>query len=413
MPFQPKEMTEATLKGFVDRLHRFSKATPPGQNPKRAWSQEAIARALGFPSFHAAQQAVASDGISRALPKQSWRISCPNGFVAFSEMLFPQPEEHVIVVEKTLLEYHALLLGRERDRAHSLIELIQSNPKQPVLFVRGSASTPASDQHGLPERSFSALQGYSAALDHLFSQGTAGDIGEALIAELDYMGSDNSMWRNRAISLLSSVLQALVWKRNHSQKRLDRSGLADHLQLSNVEQLAFDEELPKVLSGSLKAYLRSLPGYEEGAVLQSTTTIDQHGFLQMQFTRVLRMEGDPLEPLPRMALHLAQEKHSTGSLAVFLEAWARQHRGGLMVFDGLTPTSSLYEWVTTAIGKLEAREHCVVVGARTLADLSDAQNQNRITSRLGVRVVLGGTVDSRSDARRLSLFLRNGNQVLG
>lgn len=403
MPFQPKEMTEATLKGFVDRLHRFSKATPPGTSPKRAWSQEAIARALGFPSFHAAQQAIGDGKPETFLAHDAWRFPCPRGWAGLSESLSPQPEEGFVHVNKGLLDQHVLLLAREAERAQALTELVRSNLQQPVLFVRGPASTLAAATHGLLERSFNALHGYSAGLDCLFATGSAGDIGEALCAELDDAGGDNAMWRNRAISLLSSVLFVLVWKRDHRQQALNRTVLADHLLLATVEQMAFDGELPAQLSNSLKAYLRSLPGYREGAQRQSGTALDQHGFLQMQFTRVLGLTEDPLEPFSRMALHLAQETRKAGILSVFLEAWAQRHQNGLLVFDGLSTTSAFYEWLTTSMGKLETRGHSVVVGARSLADLSDSRNEKRITSRLGIRIVLKGSPESDSDASKLLL----------
>ena len=412
MPFQPQEMTEATLKGFVDRLHRFSKATPPGQSPKRSWSQEAIARALGFPSFHAAQQALSGSSAPQSSPAfDVWHIPCPKGFAGVSDLLLPQSEEHAITVSKALLEQHVLLLARESERAQALVGLVRSSLQQPVLFVRGPASTSAAAKHGLPERSFSALHGYSAGVDCLFAQGTAGDIGEALLSNLDEAGPDNAMWRGRAIALLSSVLYALVWQRDHRQKTVNLTVLAEHLQLPNVEKLAFDDQLPAAVSNGLKAYLRFLPGYRERAERQSLTAEEQHGFLQMQFSRVLHMTDEPLQPLPRMALHLAQETPKAGSLAVFLDVWGQQHQGGLIVLDGLSAASALYEWVTTAMGKLEARGHCIVVGARSLADLSDARNEKRITSRLGIRVVLKDTTDSYADAGKLGLFSFSGTPV--
>lgn len=403
MPFQPKEITEATLKGFVDRLHRFSKTSPPGTAPQRAWSQEAIARALGFPSFHAAQQAIGADKLETPFSNDSWRFPAPHGRPWLSRSLSPQPEEGFVHVNKGLLDQHVLLLAREAERAQALTGLIRSNLQQPVLLVRGPASTLAAATHGLLERSFNAFLGYSAGLDCLFATGSARDIGEALCAELDEAGGDNAMWRERAISLLSAVLQALVWLRDNEQKRLDRAILANHLVFNNSKQLANHQELPSQISKPLEAYFLSLPGYQPNATQPSPIALEQHGFLQMQFTRVLGVTEDPLEPHSRMALHLAQETRKAGSLSVFLEAWAQRHQNGLLVFDGLSTTSAFYEWLTTSMGKLETRGHSVVVGARSLADLSDARNEKRITSRLGIRIVLKGSPESDSDASKLLL----------
>src|SRR3546814_11728707 len=46
--------------------------------------------------------------------------------------------------------------------------------------------------------------------------------------------------------------------------------------------------MPQQVRKSIKSYLSSLPGFQEDkGYKQSQTTLDQHGYLEMQFTKIL------------------------------------------------------------------------------------------------------------------------------
>lgn len=120
-----------------------------------------------------------------------------------------------------------------------------------------------------------------------FTTGSAAGLTELLVGLMDEAGSDGGMWKGRAISLISAIMLALVWMRDNSGLLLDVDQIREHLVLDNIQTLAKRRDLPNNAKKSISAYLKSLPGYVEGAPKQSETVTDQHGYLQMQFTRIL------------------------------------------------------------------------------------------------------------------------------
>src|SRR3546814_10316631 len=72
---------------------------------------------------------------------------------------------------------------------------------------------------------------------------------------------------------------------------LNVSEIRDHLTLKRIIDLADQSKFPDMrpdIRKSIKSYLSSLPGFqEEKGYKQSQTTLDQHGYLEMQFTKIL------------------------------------------------------------------------------------------------------------------------------
>lgn len=120
-----------------------------------------------------------------------------------------------------------------------------------------------------------------------FTTGSASGLTELLVGLMDEAGGDGAMWKGRAISLISAIMLALVWMRDHAGLLLDVDQIREHLVLDNIQALARRRDLPNNAKKAINAYLKSLPGYVEGAPKQSETVTDQHGYLQMQFTRIL------------------------------------------------------------------------------------------------------------------------------
>lgn len=121
--------------------------------------------------------------------------------------------------------------------------------------------------------------------------GSAGGLTDMLVSLMDDAGGDNAMWQNRAISLVSSIMFALVYLRDNQGFLLDVDQIREHLLLENIEKLSKRSDLPKYALNSLRAYLRSLPGYKPNPQggQQADIVGEQHGFLQMQFTKILGM----------------------------------------------------------------------------------------------------------------------------
>lgn len=127
-----------------------------------------------------------------------------------------------------------------------------------------------------------------------FIAGSAGGLTEMLVSLMDESGGDNAMWQGRAISLVSSIMMALVYLRDNSGLLLDVDVIREHLILDQIQKLAKRRDLPPNILQAIRSYLRSLPGYKENAPggQQSETALDQHGYLQMQFTKILGSLSD-------------------------------------------------------------------------------------------------------------------------
>lgn len=124
-----------------------------------------------------------------------------------------------------------------------------------------------------------------------FTSGSADSLTQMVTSLMDDVGGDGAMWKGRAIALFTGVMGALVWKRDEGMIDLNIGIIRDYMNLPKIIELADKEKephMPLKIRSSLDAYLASLPGFvREKGTKQGQTTLDQHGFLQMQFTRIL------------------------------------------------------------------------------------------------------------------------------
>lgn len=101
------------------------------------------------------------------------------------------------------------------------------------------------------------------------------------------------MWRSRAISLLISVLKALIHMRDNKELVLDAETIREYMILDNILKLyKTRRDFPDSIRRDLRAYLTSLPGFQESAPKQNDTVLEQHGYLQMQFLGALNRLKD-------------------------------------------------------------------------------------------------------------------------
>lgn len=104
---------------------------------------------------------------------------------------------------------------------------------------------------------------------------------------------DGTMWQERAISLMSCIINALVWLRDNEGYPLTISEIRNFLVLKTLMRL--EETLllagaPHKIRSELRFYLESLPGFQaEKGDRQSQVVFDQHGYLSMQWTRTLTL----------------------------------------------------------------------------------------------------------------------------
>lgn len=140
-----------------------------------------------------------------------------------------------------------------------------------------------------------------------FSGGSASYLINMLTSLMPDAEGDNAMWKERAVSLLSSVMPALTWKRDHQEMPLSINTIRESMTLPSVVRLARDQAIPDEIRKGVRGYLDSLPGYVDAAfddegkdkpagpdspAIDTTTARQQHGYLTMQFTRSLQSLGD-------------------------------------------------------------------------------------------------------------------------
>jgi len=126
-----------------------------------------------------------------------------------------------------------------------------------------------------------------------FSSGGSGGLTELIISLMDDGGGGGDMWKGRAISLISAIMMALVYMRDQREILLDVDIIRDYLILENIIKLyKTRKDFPNHIRNALRGYLVSLPGFQESAPKQNDTVMEQHGYLQMQFTRLLGSLSD-------------------------------------------------------------------------------------------------------------------------
>lgn len=140
-----------------------------------------------------------------------------------------------------------------------------------------------------------------------FSSGSASYLTQMLVSLMPEAEGDNAMWKERAVSLMSSLMPALTWKRDNQDFPLSVNSIRTYLGLKYIIMLSRDEALPEKIREGLMGYLETLPGFVNEAfddqgkekpmgpdqpMVDTNTVHQQHGFLTMQFTRALQSLGD-------------------------------------------------------------------------------------------------------------------------
>lgn len=126
-----------------------------------------------------------------------------------------------------------------------------------------------------------------------FSSGGSGGLTELLVSLMDDGGGGGDMWKGRAISLISAIMMSLVFMRDQKELLLDVDAIREYLILDNIIKLyKTRRDLPTHIRAALRAYLVSIPGFQEQAPKQNDTVMEQHGYLQMQFTKLLGSLSD-------------------------------------------------------------------------------------------------------------------------
>jgi intracellular multiplication protein IcmO len=129
-----------------------------------------------------------------------------------------------------------------------------------------------------------------------FASGSDDELTQMVVSLMDDVGGDGAMWKGRATAMLTGIMRALCWLRDQGYLDLNVSEIRDHMALRRIIDLSDEQkhpDLPAHIRKSIRSYLTSLPGYvEEKKEKQAQTTLDQHGYLEMQFTKILGSLAD-------------------------------------------------------------------------------------------------------------------------
>lgn len=129
-----------------------------------------------------------------------------------------------------------------------------------------------------------------------FATGSSDTLTQMVVGLMDDAGGDGAMWKGRATAMFTGVMRALTWLRDRGIIDLNVGEIRDHLNLKRIIDLADQSkypDMPQPVRKSIKSYLSSLPGFQEDkGYKQSQTTLDQHGYLEMQFTKILGSLAD-------------------------------------------------------------------------------------------------------------------------
>ncbi len=128
-----------------------------------------------------------------------------------------------------------------------------------------------------------------------FSTGSSDSLTQMVVSLMDDAGGDGAMWKGRATAMLTGVMRALSFLRDEGKVDLNVGEIREFMSLKKIVDLGYndDYQLPQPIRKSIKSYLTSLPGFqEEKGPKQAQTTLDQHGYLEMQFTKILGSLAD-------------------------------------------------------------------------------------------------------------------------
>ncbi len=140
-----------------------------------------------------------------------------------------------------------------------------------------------------------------------FSSGSASYLANMIVSLMPEADGDNAMWKERAVSLISSIMPCLVWKRDNQNIPLSIAVVRQYLTFKAVIKLSRDSSVAEHLRTPLRSYLNELPGYvdnvfdDEGnekpmppdaGAVDTSVPRQQHGYLSMQFTRSMSSLGD-------------------------------------------------------------------------------------------------------------------------
>lgn len=141
-----------------------------------------------------------------------------------------------------------------------------------------------------------------------FALGSSSMLAQLVVSMMDSASKsgDGDMWKGRAISFVDALMKILVYMRDAGYILLDANTIRQYFHLPKLEEIVVDrqfpregrdavslEGVPEVVIEPLANFLLTLPGYDKSRKgKQNTQTLEQHGYITMQLTRVFTSLAD-------------------------------------------------------------------------------------------------------------------------
>jgi intracellular multiplication protein IcmO len=151
-----------------------------------------------------------------------------------------------------------------------------------------------------------------------FAIGSSSMLSQLVVNLMDGGGesSDGDMWKGRAIAFVEALMKILVYMRDTGNILLDANTIRHYFHLPHLETIAIDklfprnkqesvnlEHVPDVVVEPIQNYLSTLPGFDRSKKgRQGSQTLEQHGYITMQLTRVFTSLSDTYGHILRVKL---------------------------------------------------------------------------------------------------------------
>ncbi|MDH0342142.1 TraM recognition domain-containing protein [Chromobacterium haemolyticum] len=126
-----------------------------------------------------------------------------------------------------------------------------------------------------------------------FAVGNAESLIQLIVSLMDAGDAKGDMWKGRAISFISSVIPAQVDLRDLGLLMLHIGAIRECLPFPKYFELMNNPNISQKSRDMMQAFLYDVPGYKrDKGDNQSGTFLEQYGYQQMQFTRILSSLAD-------------------------------------------------------------------------------------------------------------------------
>jgi len=116
---------------------------------------------------------------------------------------------------------------------------------------------------------------------------------QLLVGLMDASDGKGDMWKGRAITFISSYMPALVELRDKGIVMLFIGLVRATMPFTRFLELMANPNITQRSREMMQAYLADVPGYKaDKGANQSSTFLEQYGYQQMQFTRILSSLAD-------------------------------------------------------------------------------------------------------------------------